>query len=232
MSVTGVAVNMLFQAVAASAARKSHGNFAQVHSEVQQLGQDLQAGNLAGAQQDFAALAQNFPAAQTQTPGSSATPAATTGLTNTGSTSPGSTSTASTTTGTAGNSPAQAFSAVGQALQSGNLSAAQTAFATLQQDLSLAGGTQLHAHHHHRSGAASEGDGQPGQSAPAVMTGQANSIAQAFSSLLQDIQSGNLSAAQTAYATMQQELGPLASSGATYASTLDSTPISSLNVTV
>ena len=63
MSVTGVAANMLFQAVAASAARKSHGNFAQVHSEVQQLGQDLQAGNLAGAQQDFAALAQNFPAA-------------------------------------------------------------------------------------------------------------------------------------------------------------------------
>src|SRR5271167_3277503 len=170
---------MLFQAVAANAARKSHGSFAQVHSEVQQLGQDLQAGNLAGAQQDFAALAQNFPAAtQPQTPTSSATPTASTGLTNTGST-----STSSTTTGTTGNSPSQAFSAVGQALQSGNLSAAQTAFATLQQDLSLAGGAQLHAHHHHHTGAASEGDGQPGQSGPAGLTSQSNSIAQAFSSL-------------------------------------------------
>lgn len=218
MSVTGIAANMLFQAIAANTARKSHGNFAQVHSEVQQLGQDLQAGNLAGAQQDFTAMAQNFPTAG-QTQASSATPTATTGLTNTSLTGTGSTSTNSTTTGTAGNSPAQAFSAVGQALQSGNLSAAQTAFATLQQDLSLARGTQLHAHHHHRSGAATEGDGQPGQLGPAGLTGQSNSIAQAFSSLLQDVQSGNLSAAQTAYATMQQELRSLAGSGPTsYAS--------------
>jgi len=186
VSVTGIAANMLFQAVSANAVKKSHGSFAQVHSEVQQLGQDLQAGNLAGAQQDFAALSKNFPTAA-QTSASSTTASATTGLTNTG----------STTAGTTGTSPAQAFSAVGQALQSGNLSAAQTAFATLQQDFAP-GEKQTHVYHDHQI----EGDGE---------SGQGNPIAQTLNSILQDVQSGNFSAAQTAYATMQQMLGGLGS---------------------
>jgi hypothetical protein len=182
VSVTGIAANLLFQTFAANTAKKSQGSFGQIHSEVQQLGQDLQAGNLTQAQQDFAALAKNFPGATaaSQPP----TPATNTNI--------------SATTSVANNSPSQAFSAVGRALQSGNLSAAQAAFATLQQDLSPSSNGRMHLHHQHHAGAGSEGDSQAGASNP---------IAQALSTLLQDVQSGNFSAAQSAYATMQQEMG-------------------------
>ncbi len=182
MSVTGIAANLLFQTFAANTAKKSQGSFGQIHSEVQQLGQDLQAGNLTQAQQDFAALAKNFPSAtatsQPQTPATNTNVSATTSVAN--------------------SSPSQAFSAVGQALQSGNLSAAQAAFATLQQDLSPSSNGRMHLHHQHHAGAGSEGDSQ---------TGASNPIAQALSTLLQDVQSGNFSAAQSAYATMQHEMG-------------------------
>jgi hypothetical protein len=81
-------------------------NIQQVQSEFSQLGQDLQAGNITQAQQDFATLSKNFPGLQQ---GASAAGAS--------------------------NSPAsQAFSALEQALQSGDAAGAQTAFATFQQD--------------------------------------------------------------------------------------------------
>ena len=73
----------------------------------------------------------------------------------------------------------QEFQQLGQDLGSGNLSAAQTDFATLQQDLSQTG-----------SASASQ-DNSP--------------IAQAFNQLAQDLQAGNLSAAQQDYATLQQD---------------------------
>jgi hypothetical protein len=41
--------------------------FQQIQSEFQQLGKDLQAGNLTQAQQDYATLSQNFSNAQTST---------------------------------------------------------------------------------------------------------------------------------------------------------------------
>ncbi|MGH9477282.1 MAG: hypothetical protein ACRD1C_13295 [Terriglobales bacterium] len=115
----------------------------------------------------------------------------------------------------AGNSSlVQAFNTLGQALQSGDLGSAQQDFATLQQDMQQ--GSQVHGgrHHHHSSG--SEG----------------NSAVQTFNSLAQALQSGNLSAAQNAYSTLQQDLEP--SSGTTPApgtTTLTSPPTSSnLNV--
>lgn len=72
----------------------------------------------------------------------------------------------------------QEFQQLGEDLQSGNLSAAQSDFATLQQ---LAP--------------------QPNSSS----TQSNNPIAQAFKQLAQDLQSGNLSAAQQDFTTIQQD---------------------------
>jgi len=77
----------------------------------------------------------------------------------------------------------QEFAQLGQDLQSGNLSAAQTDFATL---------TQI-------------GPGA-GSSSPSTSAASNNPIAQAFAQLSKDLQSGNLSAAQQDFATIQQDM--------------------------
>ncbi len=90
------------------------------------------------------------------------------------------------------NSPiAQAFQHLAQDLQSGNLSAAQQDFSTIQQDAQAHGG-----HHHH-------GDSSSGS--------QQNPLSELVSELGQALQSGNLSAAQQAYTTLQQDFQPPAS---------------------
>jgi len=103
------------------------------------------------------------------------------------------------------NSVAQAFTQLGQDLTSGNLQAAQRDYANLQQDVQQAG--QLNAsqqaaghHHHHHHG---RGGTQPTSSAS---SSQQNSVNQAFSTLGQDLQAGNLSGAQSAFATLQNDL--------------------------
>jgi outer membrane protein assembly factor BamD (BamD/ComL family) len=84
---------------------------------------------------------------------------------------------------------AQAFQKLAQDLQSGNLSAAQQDFSTVQQDVQAqaSGG-----HHHHGHGQSSSASDQ-------------NPLAQLFAELGQALQSGNLSAAQQAYSTLQQD---------------------------
>jgi predicted helicase len=90
----------------------------------------------------------------------------------------------------ASNNPiAQAFQKLAQDLQSGNLSAAQQDFSTIQQDVQAQSGG---GHHHHSHGQNSSGT-------------QQNPIAQLFSELGQALQSGNLTAAQQAYTTLQQD---------------------------
>jgi len=135
----------------------------QFQQEFQQLGQDLQAGNLSAAQSDFATLTGNAP---------------------------------QNATGSQDNSPiAQAFNQLSQDLQSGNLSAAQQDYSTIQQDFqSRAGG---HHHHHHSSGS---GD-------------QQNPVAQLLSQLGQALQSGDLTSAQQAYSSLQQDFKNFAASG-------------------
>jgi hypothetical protein len=92
---------------------------------------------------------------------------------------------------------AQAFTTLGQDLQSGNLSAAQKDFATLQSDAQQQQQSgQVHYHHHLRGGGAQGSDS----------TQQNNPISQAFGQLGQALQSGNLASAQTAYASLQQDL--------------------------
>src|ERR1700758_5068832 len=99
----------------------------QFKQEFQQLGQDLQSGNLSAAQTDFTTLQQI-----------------------------GSNSTATSPTASS-NPLAQAFNQLGQDLQSGNLSAAQQDFTTIQQDLqSHASQTQGHHHPRHGGGGDSQ----------------------------------------------------------------------------
>lgn len=121
----------------------------------------------------------------------------------------------------------QAFNALGQALQSGNLTAAQQDFNTVQQDLQQAG--QRHFHHHHHG----HGSGLLSELASADQAN--NSASQAFGSLGQALQAGNVSAAQQAYATIQQDLGlfavaPLATSSSASSGSAPA-PTGSLSVT-
>jgi hypothetical protein len=154
MSVSGISSSSLFDYNTQSVQNKMQ----QFQKEFQQLGQDLQSGNMSAAQSDFATLQQYAP----QT---------------------------SSTSSSQSNSPiAQEFSQLAKDIQSGNTSAAQQDYSTIQQDM------QSHAaegHHHHHS----SGGGGEGQSA----------VSQLMTQLGQALQSGNLSSAQQAYSTLQQE---------------------------
>jgi hypothetical protein len=117
------------------------------------------------------------------------------------------TSTNATSSPSAANSLTQAFSQLGKDLQSGNLSAAQQAFSTVRQDAQTQG-TQSHHHHHHGGGAGS---------------GEQSNIPQEFAQLGQDLQSGNVSAAQKAYSAVQQSFAAFgANSASATAATLSS----------
>lgn len=104
---------------------------------------------------------------------------------------------------------AQAFQQLSQDLQSGNLSAAQQAFKQIQQDFQNGA---AHAHHHHHAS-----------------DNQSNSISQLFQQLGQQLQAGNLTAAQQAYSTLSQDL-QLFGSGGTSSPT--QTPAASASVSV
>ncbi len=90
-----------------------------------QLAQALQAGDLGGAQQAFATIAQRVQAADPSRSGQGATAGQ-----------------------GSGSSLHQDYAALAQALQSGDLASAQQAFAQLQQDLQALPGRH-HRHHHH-----------------------------------------------------------------------------------
>ena len=84
------------------------------------------------------------------------------------------------------------FNTLAQALQSGNLSQAQQAYSSVQQDVQQAGGHHHHHHHHQESSQDS--------------SSQNSTISQDFSTLGQDLQSGNISAAQKAFTSLQTDL--------------------------
>jgi hypothetical protein len=100
-----------------------------------------------------------------------------------------SSSVTSSVSSTSATSFAQAFQDLGSALQSGNVSAAQTAF----QDL-MKSGKGGHHHGHHAGGAGSSSS-----------TGGGTSISSVFQALGSALQSGNLQGAQSAFATLQQD---------------------------
>jgi ribosomal protein S20 len=91
---------------------------------------------------------------------------------------------------------ATAVSQLAQDLKSGNTAATQSDLATVQQDVQQLGQQQGagHAHHHHLHG------GESSQS-----SSEQNALSTLFGQLGQQLQAGNLSAAQQAYSTMQQD---------------------------
>ncbi len=125
-------------------------------AEFQQLGQDLQSGNLSAAQQDFATLSQNS-----------------------------STQTSSVNSSTPSNSAVslkQSFSDLKTALSSGDISGAQQAYSQIQQDFQANGAQGAHGHHHHHGGGAPPVQGQDTSTSStadlmSMLTGATNSSA-------------------------------------------------------
>jgi len=160
----------------------TQGNFQQIQQEFQQLGKDLQAGNLTAAESDFVTLQQDLP--QTSAASASQT----------------STAAASSSQTSQSNDPiTQAFTQLASDLQAGNLTAAQKDYATLQQDFQSAAakgseGPEGHFHHHHHS---ESGDTKATSSSP---------IGQLLNELGQELKAGNLSAAQQTYQSLQQDM--------------------------
>ena len=131
----------------------------QFQQEFQQLGQDLQSGNLSAAQTDFTTLQQSGPQANSSLSTQSNSPIA------------------------------QDFKQLGQDLQSGNVSAAQQDYAKIQQDFqNQAAGKHAH-HHHHGGGsggnAVSQLLQQLGQD---LQSGSLTAAQQAYNALQQDFQ--------------------------------------------
>jgi len=159
MSTTGITGSMFSQ-------------LQQFEQEFQQLGQDLQSGNVSAAQSDFATLEKDSP------------------------------QTSSTSTSQSSSPIAQAFNQLSQDLQAGNLTAAQSDYSTIQQDFQSQA-SAMHAHHHHHSSGS-----------------QQSEASQLFAQLGQDLQSGNLTSAQSDFSSLQQVLqgssGSSTSSGSAY----------------
>lgn len=147
-------------------------NLQKAQQEFQQLGQDLESGNLSAAQSDFGTLQQFAPQASSIA--------------------------SSVSSGTSSSSPsaspiAQAFSQLASDLQSGNLTAAQQDYAQIQQDFQNqpgqgSGEAQL-PHHHHRGG------GEPSpisqlfeQLGQSLQSGDLTSAQTTFATLQQDLQ--------------------------------------------
>jgi len=90
------------------------------------------------------------------------------------------------------------FQQLGQDLRSGDLRAAQQDYANLERDVQQTSSQQVAGRHHLHPRVESSQFSSTSQ--------QANPIAQTFRALAQDLQAGNLSAAQSAFATLQNDL--------------------------
>jgi len=129
----------------------------QFQTEFQQLGQDLQSGNLSAAQADFATLQQLRPQTNSTSSSQSNSPIA------------------------------QEFNQLSQDLQSGNISAAQQDYAKIQQDLqNQVQGHHHHHHHGGGAGEANSLSQELSVLGQALQAGSLSSAQQAYSALQQD----------------------------------------------
>jgi outer membrane protein assembly factor BamD (BamD/ComL family) len=157
MSVSGISSSNLFDSIN----QTTQNNMQQFQKEFQQLGQDLQSGNLSAAQSDFVTLQQLGPQSSSTAAAQSSSPIA------------------------------QAFNQLAQDLQSGNISGAQQDFANIQQAFQNQASQSRGHHHHHHGGGDSGGSAisqlfdQLGQ---ALQSGNLSSAQQAYNSLVQDFQ--------------------------------------------
>jgi uncharacterized membrane protein YccC len=134
----------------------------QFRQEFQQLGQDLQSGNLSAAQSDFATLEKNAPQSSSASSAQSSNPIA------------------------------QAFNQLSQDLQSGNLSGAQQDYATIQQDFQSRAAVHGHHHHGGGGGSGGSEESEISQLlselGQSLQSGNLSTAQQTYSTLMQDIQ--------------------------------------------
>lgn len=202
MSVSGISSSNFSQ----YNSQNAQGVGQQIQQDFQQLGADLQSGNLSAAQSDYATLQQALPQnnanSQTQTAQNA-------------------------------NPIQQAFAQLSQALQSGNLSAAQQDYATIQQDAQNQQSTATHRHHHHGGGGAnsatsatSAGGTTTGANSNTAGDSTNSSVTSLFSELGTALQSGNLSTAQQAYTSLVQDFQQYAQQAGAFSSQTGSTGVS------
>jgi outer membrane protein assembly factor BamD (BamD/ComL family) len=165
MSVSGVSSSSLFN----HGTENVQNNIKQIQQEFQQLGQDLQSGNLSAAQSDFATLQQLMPQNN------------------------------STSSAQSNNPIAKAFNQLSQDLQAGNLSAAQQDYSTIQKDFQNQGAQMHGHHHHRGGGgsAGSEINQLLNQLGQALQSGNLSTAQSAFSSLQQELQQLGQAGGQT-----------------------------------
>jgi hypothetical protein len=176
----------------------------QIQQEFQQLGQDLQSGDLTAAQTDFTSLQQLVPKLASTT------------TTSTG-TASGSTATSGTTSTAQSTDPrVQAFAQLEQDVQAGNTSAAQQDYAHIQQIF------QQRAHNNHRL----HTGGFNG--APGGVSTLPGGVGPVFQQLGQALQNGDLTSARLAYSSLQQDFGQASQSNST-AQTESASPSVSFN---
>lgn len=155
MSVSGISSSNFFDYDTQSVQNQRQ----QLQQEFEQLGKDLESGNLSAAQSDFATLQQLMPQNNSTSSTQNNSPIA------------------------------QAFNQLAQDLQSGNLSAAQQDYTTIQQDFQSQTAQTHGHHHHHGGGDNNQSElsqlfTQLGQ---ALQSGDLSTAQQLFSTLQQDL---------------------------------------------
>jgi outer membrane protein assembly factor BamD (BamD/ComL family) len=160
MSVSGISSSSLFDFTNQNVQKQIQ----QFQQTFQQLGQDLQSGNLSAAQSDFATLQQLSPQSK------------------------------STSSSQSNNPIAQAFSQLSQDLQSGNLSAAQQDYTTIQQAFQSQATQSQATHHHRHGGSGGEASAisqSLDQLGTALQSGDLSTAQSAFTTLLQELEQSN-----------------------------------------
>jgi len=156
MSVAGISSGNLFDFTSQSVQNRKQ----QFQQELQQLGQDLQSGNLSAAQTDFATIQQSGPQISSTSSNQNTSPIA------------------------------QDFKQLSQDIQSGDISAAQQDYAKIQQDFqSQSAGKHAHHHHQSGGGGGASAISQLMQElGQDLQTGSLSAAQQAYSTLQQDFQ--------------------------------------------
>jgi hypothetical protein len=156
MSVSGISNTSLFNYAAESLQNRRQ----QFGKEFEQLGKDLQAGDLSAAQADFAALQQLKPQSSTTSSSQNATPLA------------------------------NDFNQLSQDLQTGNLSAAQQDYAKVLQDMQTQASQAHGHHRHHHGGQSGSNPIEQSlqQLGQALQANDLSSAQQAYAALQQEFQ--------------------------------------------
>ncbi len=155
MSVAGISSSNLFDFNTQSVQSRKQ----QFQQQFQQLGQDLQSGNLSAAQTDFTTVQQSGPQISSTSSNQNTSPIA------------------------------QDFKQLSQDIQSGNISAAQQDYAKIQQDFQSQAPAKHGHHHHQGGGSGGSAISQLMQElGQDLQTGSLSAAQQAYSTLQQDFQ--------------------------------------------